>query len=286
MSKAALQKTITTQTVFTQYYCAAIMPGIAAAQIKQRQENEAYPSAAQSITRDIAKEGDGIIRKFREVHEGHDWLVAITSVLQRAHHDRGHGSNEGPRHVLVLAATPSLTGHLCVILSDHRELRNIISVRLLSGDSGTARRRNQMLQGIKEEASGSQKTIVVVSTAELVGTGIDALTFCNHLIIFGELFKPYHEKQAIGRVCRRGQTLPVYIYHIRSDHSTHELVRKRNEGRQLMLSDISPVTAVEGTDEDSSEATDEDSSEGAEGGSVYSMDEDGMGASDTDSDSE
>lgn len=254
-----LRTTITTQPVFTQYYCAAMMPGIAAAQIKQRQENDTYPSAAQGITRDMAKGDGGTIARFRSLHEGHDWLRIMIETLLRAHNDREHDPDGNPKHVLVLAATPSLTGHLAIILSRHERLRRVISVKRLSGDGVTARKRHQMLERARAEAYGAQKTVVVISTADLVGTGTDALTFCNYLVLFGELFKAYHEKQAIGRLCRRGQTLPVYIHYIRSEHITHEIIRKRNMGRQLMLSDLGLDETVDGMEDGSLDKVNEGS---------------------------
>lgn len=81
---------------------------------------------------------------------------------------------------------------------------------------------------------------MLVSIAELVGTRTDTLTFCNYLVILGELFKPFHEDQAISRVCRRGQKLLVHVHYILSDHPTHGHIRKRNSGRRLMLSDLGP----------------------------------------------
>lgn len=233
-----MKTTITTEPVFTQYYCAGIMPGIAAAQVVWRREGKEYPSSAPDIARDIAKNHRGTLYKFMDAHKGHEWLTRLASVLTSAHNDRGPGSDEPPKHVLVLAATPSLTGHIYVNILHDPELRSFTTVELLSSTNGSARNRHQRIQAISDASAGSQKTTVVVSTAGLVGTGTDTLTFCSYLVILGELFNSVHEEQAIGRVRRRGQELPVHVYYIRSDHHTHELVRKRNSGRRLMLSDL------------------------------------------------
>ncbi|KAL7918325.1 hypothetical protein ACQKWADRAFT_316600 [Trichoderma austrokoningii] len=183
------------------------MPGIATAQVRRRKEERSYPSSAPDIARDIAKKERGTLYRFMYVHEGHEWLTRLASVLKLAYNDRGPNADKLPQ---------ALQG--------------------ISTDS--ARQRHERIEAIRDEAAASRKTIVVVSTAELVGTGTDTLTFCNYLVILGELFKPVHEDQAIGRVCRRGQKLPVHVYNIRSDHHTHELIRKRNSGRRLMLSDL------------------------------------------------
>lgn len=229
---------ITTEPVFTQYYAAGIMPGIATAQVRRRAENRSYPSSAPDIAKDIGRKERGTLYRFMHAHEGHEWLTRLASVLNLAYNDRGPDADERPKHVLVLAATPSLTGHIFVNIANNAELQPITSVKLLTSGSESARQRHERIGAISVEAAASDKTTVVVSTAELVGTGTDTLTFCNYLVILGELFKPVHEDQAIGRLCRRGQRLPVHVHFIRSNHHTHELIRKRNSGRRLMLSDL------------------------------------------------
>jgi hypothetical protein len=67
----------------------------------------------------------------------------------------------------VLAATPSLTGHLDVVLSRCKELRDIKRQNICL-QIGGGRKRHQMLQSAKEEASTSQMTTIVISAAELV----------------------------------------------------------------------------------------------------------------------
>ncbi|KAL6822569.1 hypothetical protein J3E69DRAFT_367262 [Trichoderma sp. SZMC 28015] len=159
--------------VFTQYFCAAIIPAIASAQLTISRLSSAYPSRAVDVDEDIEKGDRGLIYQSAHLHQGHDWLREVTRILLIAYGDRGSGSKERQKHVLVIAATPSLTGHLAVILRSYRKLLGKVVVHCVS--------------------SKSVETYVIISTANLVGTGTDALTFCNYLIIFGELFIPYYE---------------------------------------------------------------------------------------------
>ncbi|KAK4060177.1 uncharacterized protein Triagg1_10875 [Trichoderma aggressivum f. europaeum] len=223
--------------VFTQYFCAAIMPAIASAQLTMSRSSSTYPSRAVEVDQDIEEGDRGLISRSAHLHQGHDWLREVTRILLMAHGDRGSGSTERQKHVLVIAATPSLTGHLAVILRGHGELLGKVAVHRVSSKS-VARQRDGQLKAIEKQAIESQETHVIISTANLVGTGTDALTFCNYLIIFGELFMPHHEGQAVGRVRRRGQRFPVHLFHVRSSHQTHSLVRQRNKGRMTLLSDF------------------------------------------------
>lgn len=232
--------------VFTQYFCAAIMPAIASAQLTMSRLSSAYPSRAVDVDEDIEKGDRGLISRSAHLHQGHGWLREVTRILLMAHGDRGPGSAERQKHVLVIAATPSLTGHLAVILRGHRELFGKVVVHRVSSKS-VARQRDGQLKAIEKQAIESQETHVIISTANLVGTGTDALTFCNYLIIFGELFMPHHEGQAVGRVRRQGQQYPVHLFHIRSSHQTHSLVRQRNKGRMTLLSDFG---CMDGGDEE------------------------------------
>jgi hypothetical protein len=49
----------------------------------------------------------------------------MIQIIRKAFKNNQHGANGSPKHVLVLAATPSLTGHLDVVLSRCKELRDI-----------------------------------------------------------------------------------------------------------------------------------------------------------------
>lgn len=55
---------ITTKPVFTQYYAASIMPGIATAQVRRREEGRSYPSSAPDIVKDIARKERGTLYRF------------------------------------------------------------------------------------------------------------------------------------------------------------------------------------------------------------------------------
>ncbi|KAL6788943.1 hypothetical protein GGI42DRAFT_367540 [Trichoderma sp. SZMC 28013] len=225
--------------VFTQYFCAGIMPGLATAQLRSNEESESYPSRAEEIEDDIAKGPQGIMRRSVHLHHNHAWLREMRAILIKAHNDRGQDSSERTKHVVVIAATPSLAGHLEVILREEPQLReNMVFHRISSKGRGSSTLRNENINLIKQHALSSNKTHVVISTASLLATGIDALTFCSYLVIFGELFQSYHEAQAVGRIRRQGQQFPTRVFHIRSTHDTHNLVRHRNKGRQTLLSDF------------------------------------------------
>lgn len=129
----------TAEPVFTQYHSAGIMRGIARAQVKRRKEDRIYPSSAPDIAKDISKQNTGTLYRFMHVHEGHEWLTRLAYVLNLAQNDRGPRGNERPKHVLVLAATPSLTGHIYVNITYDAELRPITSDRLLTSASDSGR---------------------------------------------------------------------------------------------------------------------------------------------------
>ncbi|KAL7939946.1 hypothetical protein V8C42DRAFT_356553 [Trichoderma barbatum] len=226
--------------VFTQYFCAAIMPGLATAQLNGGEG--AYPSRAADVDVDIERGSQGLIYRSAHLHHGHAWIHELSQILMTAHGDRGWGSSERTKHVIILAATPSLAGHLEVILRAQQALRGSLVFHRISSKSGPANKRNANLRLIGQRALSSRKTHVIISTANLLSTGIDTLTFCNYLVFFGELFLPYHEAQAVGRIRRQGQEFPTHVFHLRSTHGTHKLVHHRNKGRQTLLSDFGCIS--------------------------------------------
>ncbi|RFU77540.1 hypothetical protein TARUN_4690 [Trichoderma arundinaceum] len=229
---------LTRMPTFVQYFDAALMPGLATAQLYGA--GDAYPSSSEDIERDIEEGSGGIIHQSVHLHDGHTWLDEVLIILTTANGDRGREKSERAKHVLIVTATPSLVAHLVILLGTQQELRGKAVIHHISLTApGTASRQDARLKVIGHHALQSQQTHVVISTAELVATtSTDTLTFCSYLVIFGELFMPYHEAQAIGRVRQKGQQFPVHFFHIRSTHKTHELVRDHNKGKQTMLTDF------------------------------------------------
>jgi hypothetical protein len=151
-------------SVFTQYFCAAIMPGLATAQLAQSREGFLYPSRADDIDSDLGNGPGGVIQQSTHYHGGHAWLEEIAKILVAANGDRGSGLSERPKHVLIIAATPSLTGHLTVILRSHQPLKGIVAIhRISSRGNGPARDRDSHLKQIQHRALKSQKTHVVIT---------------------------------------------------------------------------------------------------------------------------
>lgn len=79
---------------------------------------------------------------------------------------------------------------------------------------------------------------VIVSTANLIGTGVDCLSFCNYLVIFSDLSEVQHYNQVRGRLCRQGQKHGVRIYRFQMDHPVQELIRRRQHGGDATLESI------------------------------------------------
>ncbi|KAL7904541.1 hypothetical protein GGI35DRAFT_484445 [Trichoderma velutinum] len=222
---------------FIQYYCAAIMPGVATAHLYSG--GETYPTNPEEIDRDIGSGSDGIIYQSAHLHTAHAWLDVVSTILTDAYYDRGRSGTERSKHVLIVTTTPNLAAHLRIILGGLSKLKETTILHYVSLLSiQLAKTPSAQLKEIGHRALQSHHTHVVISTADIVATSAGTLTFCSYLIIFGELFLPHHKAQIISRIRREGQQFPIHVFHIQSTHKIHELVRNYSQGRQATFNDI------------------------------------------------
>lgn len=245
-------------TIFTQYFSAGIMPGIAAMIEKfdgdhynsspdpldsasgRKTENTAVPASVKQVDEDFRLGKRSVMRKTLRFHQGHDWTLELRKIIHMAHNDRT--SREGkdisnPRHILLVAQTPALVGYLTVFLQNDADLKKITeAVRIFQTVTPKPAGRDTFLREVEARAEKSDKSYVLVTTPRLIGVGVD-IVFCSYFIQFGEIFSNRDREQLIGRVNRPGQRFPVHFWHIMSTHQSHKDVRNRNNGRSVMLSE-------------------------------------------------
>ena len=254
-------------TVFTQFFSAGIMPGIAAADgggDDNENEGSVLPASVKQIDDDFRLGEESVLFKARHRHEGHEWTRQLARIIHEAHGGGGtaavgtedaaaaaHGGGTGgaaaqppppprPRHILLIAQTPSLVAHLVHWIRNEPSLRRITKVtRIFQNVTPKPASRDTFLRAVAAEAAseGEHRSYVVATTPRLVGVGID-MVFCSYVVQFGELFSNREREQLVGRVHRPGQSREIRFWHIRSTHETHAAVRERNAGRSVMLSEF------------------------------------------------
>ncbi|KAI9897982.1 hypothetical protein N3K66_006342 [Trichothecium roseum] len=256
-------------TVFTQFFSAGIMPGIAAAAADGGDDdNEGsasiLPASVKQIDDDFRLGEESVLFKARHRHEGHEWTKQLARIIHEAHGGgtasgtaggtedaAAHGGGTGgaarpppppprPRHILLIAQTPSLVAHLVHWIRNEPTLRRITKVtRIFQNVTPRPASRDTFLRAVAAEAAspGEHRSYVVATTPRLVGVGID-MVFCSYVVQFGELFSNREREQLVGRVHRPGQSREIRFWHIRSTHETHAAVRERNAGRSVMLSEF------------------------------------------------
>lgn len=226
------------ETIFTQYFSAGIMPGIAV--MLENHDGFVIPASVKQVDEDFRLGEASVMRNTLHYHEGHDWTLKLREIVKLAHSDREGNTAEikqGPRHILLVAQTPALVGFLTHFLQNDSHLRHIThAIRIFQNVTPNPAGRDTFLQKVAAEAASSDRSYVVITTPKLVGIGID-IVFCSYFIQFGEIFSNRDREQLIGRVNRPGQKLPVHHYHIISSHQSHTEVRDRNNGRSAMLSE-------------------------------------------------
>ncbi|VUC24364.1 unnamed protein product [Clonostachys rosea] len=230
--------------IFTQFFSASIAPGLAA--ILERKDGHLLPTSVRRVDDDFRLGENGILRKTLHFHRGHEWAEKLTEIIKIAH---GGGkdqsgakgdstpNNEGPCHILLVAQTPVLVGLIVRFIEEDPELKNITRAkRIFQSVTPKPAGRDTLLRSIEKEAAESDRTYILVTTPRLIGVGVD-IVFCSYVVQFGEIFSNREREQLIGRVNRPGQRLTVHHWHIKSTHHAHALVRERNNGRSVMLSE-------------------------------------------------
>jgi hypothetical protein len=231
---------VTKLPVFTQYFSSGIVPGIAT--ILEHDDGADFPSLVKGVDKDLEKGSESIIQKTLHFHKGHAWTRVLTDIIKTAHHDPT-ARDKRPNHILIVAQTPSLVAIITQFIKNSEELDKITRVtRIYQKITTKAAGRDTFLRMIADEAKKSTRSYVLVTTPRLIGVGVD-IVFSSYIIQFGEIFSNRDREQFIGRVNRPGQKRHIHHWHIKSTHSTHEAMRKRNEGRSVMLSEHSFIEA-------------------------------------------
>ncbi|CAG9939497.1 unnamed protein product [Clonostachys rosea f. rosea IK726] len=230
--------------IFTQFFSASIAPGLAA--ILERENGHLLPTSVRRVDEDFRLGENGMLRKTLHFHRGHEWAEKLTEIIKTAHgggKDQGHAkgdstpNSEGPCHILLVAQTPVLVGLIVRFIEEDPELKNITRAkRIFQSVTPKPAGRDTLLRSIEKEAAESDRTYILVTTPRLIGVGVD-IVFCSYVVQFGEIFSNREREQLIGRVNRPGQRLTVHHWHIKSTHHAHALVRERNNGRSVMLSE-------------------------------------------------
>lgn len=232
---------------FLPYYCATLMPGLAIAheECMRLPGDRKYPFSLADILSDIAaRDGrDSLVMARLRCHDDSPWLAVMMRVINRAFHDRGVDKSEPRKNVLIITAYSGIAEHLTRILRKSREMRTRVNFSCITSEK-EPRERGKEIRRLKLRAAVENGKIeVVVSTAEIVGTGIDGLSFCNYLIIFGDLLKPEHFEQVRGRVARAGQLYDTRVYSLSVQHDVQELVRRSAQNPGTVLSRLGLFTS-------------------------------------------
>ncbi|CAH0055418.1 unnamed protein product [Clonostachys solani] len=230
--------------IFTQFFSASIAPGLAA--ILEGKDGHLLPTSVRWVDEDFRLGENGILRKTLHFHRGHEWAEKLTEIIKTAHgggKDQSHAkgdstpNSEGPCHILLVAQTPVLVGLIVRFIEEDPELKHITRAkRIFQSVTPKPAGRDTLLRSIEKEAAESDRTYILVTTPRLIGVGVD-IVFCSYVVQFGEIFSNREREQLIGRVNRPGQRLTVHHWHIMSTHHAHALVRERNNGRSVMLSE-------------------------------------------------
>lgn len=102
-------------------------------------------------------------------------------------------------------------------------------------------------QGIVDEFSAYQGSAVLVLNPRAAGSGLN-ITAATVVIHFTQVWNPALELQASARAHRRGQTLPVTVYHMYYLDTVEEIMLERARRRRQLGVDAVPVTDDEQAD--------------------------------------
>ncbi|CEJ95248.1 hypothetical protein VHEMI10739 [[Torrubiella] hemipterigena] len=203
------------------YYAATMMPAIATAAAKMPDPSR-YEILAAEVQEAWERGLSDPMRRFITHCSRDNWFCRLYEILTQAKVTR--------RHILIACGTPGLAAHVAICLKHEASVKDYYQVHYISSNSaGGALRRSETIATIAAEARQSKQPHVIVGTAELFGTGIDNLVFCNYLIVIGDIEGRSSMKQVIGRVNRGHQTLPVLVYHLQSSHTIHTRVREKRK---------------------------------------------------------
>lgn len=162
--------------------------------------------------------------------------------------ERLYTSTGAPLHALLFTAFPAAAAGVFHYLN--KKCKTFAEAELVTAWHQPLEREaliSRLVQRAAEiRASGESKSIVVVTTFNVLSSGRNDLVFANIVLKLGEPWTDALTEQAIGRITRPGQRQPTFVFDfIRKDNDAEALVRARNRHRKVILSDNRLFNAID-----------------------------------------
>ncbi|CAG1968818.1 unnamed protein product [Fusarium graminearum] len=145
-----------------------------------------------------------------------------------------------PIHVVLFTQYPCNVAAAYVYLkencSDVAEVACLLSDKTPTARAAELERLRAISTGRRVDEGG--KSIIIITTFQLGGFGLNDFVFCNLMVQLGEPQTQASLIQAMGRIARRGQEKPTFRIHLlREGSESQELLRIRNENRVAVCGD-------------------------------------------------
>lgn len=149
-----------------------------------------------------------------------------------------YNNYDGPKNIVILTEFP--TPSVLVKAWAETELdQNLFKSTMIEARMSKESRQEAydwFAEFREEDGSFKKYSKILVSTYELCGTGLDCLKAANYLILHAVTGDFSRLEQAVGRIDRRGQPLPTYVFHLQStDQAADAVLAQIRDGRGQQL---------------------------------------------------
>ncbi|KAL6353986.1 hypothetical protein LRP88_12676 [Fusarium phalaenopsidis] len=205
----------------------------------------AIPWKSDDVGSDLQLEGGRYESHVDEYTEHDDLFPALSKIINNAsrgiveHEDElKYQSARGSLHALLFTAFPAVAAaafhYIKKKCGDFAEAELVTAWQQPDEREDVISRLVQRAGDIHD--SEQQRSIVVITTFNVLSAGRNDLVFANVVIKLGEPWTNALTEQAIGRVDRPGQGQPTFFFDlVRKDNEAEALVRARNRHRKEIL---------------------------------------------------
>ncbi|KAL6355061.1 hypothetical protein LRP88_11538 [Fusarium phalaenopsidis] len=205
------------------------------------------PWKGDDVGSDQQPEGEGRYESYADEYTKSDEMFSALSVINNASRgielERQYTSTRAPLHALLFTAFPAVAASVFNFVN--KKCRTFAEAELVTAWHQPHKREaliSRLVQRAAEiRASGEPKSIVLVTTFNVLSAGRNDLVFANIVIKLGEPWTNALTEQAIGRVDRPGQGQPTFFFDLfRRDNEAEALARARNRHRKGILGEKRP----------------------------------------------
>ncbi|RTE75439.1 hypothetical protein BHE90_010115 [Fusarium euwallaceae] len=204
------------------------------------------PWRSDDVKADLQLEGKGLYEFHIGEYTKHDEMFsALSNIINNAsrgivehERERQYTSTRAPLHAILFTAFPAVAAGVFHYIN--QKCQHFAEAELVTASHQPGERESLISRLVERAAeirvSGESKSIIVVTTINVLPTGRNDLVFANMVLKLGEPWTNAVTEQAIGRIDRPGQHQPTFVFNfICKDNEAEALVRAQNQNRKVIL---------------------------------------------------